>query len=356
MRSSEDFYPSTLQVAGTFQSSFGGAAKILHARNLDTDTEANRPVYFHGGYGVNCSDYLQYIAEQYGRSAFSVVYDTKRPRDTAYWFGNPNDEQSNSLLVPRERVRQVASTFSGPIIAKSQIDLAADILRAMDSLGAEEADAVGQSVGALRVELAAHKAPERIPNMVKAYPAGVIKPDPGRIASSGLRYAKAWRSHLRIVGEDTLGASLRVPQPSFSGQKLPRDTLTEGETVLLSHQSDILHSLRARENAPFVALVAGENDFIFSPERILEGLKAAGDIDIMYVTPGLHAIGRRRKVMDKIMSLLDSRAEANTGLDTNEQGVMGSFVGRLVMDPEVTSRRALEIQNIAHLRDYYSKA
>lgn len=351
MKSSESFYPSILEIGGTFSSSFGGEARIVHARNLESDTETDRPVYFHGGYGVNCSDYLQYIAEQYGRSAFSVIYDTPRPRDTAYWFGHPKDEHSKSRLIPREKVRRVASTFTGPIIAKSQIDLGSDILRAMDILGTEEADAIGQSVGALRVELAAHEAPERIPNIVKAYPAGIIKPDPSRIVQSSLRYAKAWRSHLKIVSEDTLGASLRAPQSSFSRMKLPRDTFTEGETVLLSHQSRVLHSLRSQKNAPAVALVAGENDFIFFPERILENLKSPEDIDVMYVTPGLHAIGRRRKVMDKVMNLLNPDADVQPGLSIPDGAGTASFVGRLVIDLEVTSKRALEIQNAARLRD-----
>lgn len=350
MTSSESFYPSTIEVEGTFPSSFGGEARILQAKPVDTNIDSDRPVYFHGGYGVNCSDYLQYIAEQYGRSAFSVVYDTARPRDTGYWFGYPG-EQASSLFVPRERVRQVASTFTGPIIAKSQIDLAADILRAMDTLGAEEADAIGQSVGTLRVDLAAHKAPERFKGIVKAYPAGVIKPDPSRVMWGSLQYAKAWRSHLKIVNEDTLGASLRTPRTSSSAQRLPRNTLSEGETVLLSHQSEILHSLRTQDNAPAVAVVAGENDFIFLPERILESLRTPRDIDVMYVTPGLHAIGRRKKVMDKVMDLLGSTAEAHSGLAVSEQCGAASFFGRLVIDPEVTSRRALEIYNSARLRD-----
>ena len=351
MKSSENFYPSTLDVAGTFTSSLGREAIILHARNVDGASEDTRPVYFHGGYGVNCSDYLQYIAEQYGRSAFSVIYETGRPRDTAYWFGNPKDERGDSRLVPREKVRRMASSFSGPIIAKSQIDLAADILRAMDTLGAEEADAIGQSVGALRVELAAHEAPHRVRSIVKAYPAGAIKPDPRRIVKSSLRYAKAWRSHLKIVNEDTLGRALCAPRTLFSQLKPPRDVLTEGETVLLSHQSDILHSLRAQENAPAVALVAGENDFLFSPERILESLRAPTDIDVMYVTPGLHAIGRRKEVMDKVMSLLSGSSAENSAMLNANNKAGASFAERLILDPKVTSRRALEIRNSARQRD-----
>lgn len=342
---SSNSYPAELEVAGTFRSALSGDATVLRARSTYPESETTRPVYFHGGYGVDSTDYLQYIAEHYGRNAFSVVYSDARSRDAGYWVGAPGAEREKGLLIPTARLRRAVSQFSGSIIADSQIRLATDVLRAMDTMGVEQTDAIGQSAGALRVMLAANRAPERVPNIVLPYPAGIIKPDPRRIASSGLRYARAWRTHAKIISENTLGSSLSARMSAPARQRSPRNTLADGENILLSHQSLILHKMRQQEKAPGVAIVAGENDYIFSPERIVDSLRATDDIDYMYVAPGLHAIGRRKQIMDRVMGLL-SDVDALKTADPSEQKAT-SFFERLILDPGISARRSREIQKCA---------
>jgi hypothetical protein len=63
----------------------------------------------------------------------------------------------------------------------------------------------------------------------------------------------------------------------------------------------MLHSIRQKDNAPGVTLVAGLDDKIFELEGYLNSLVASTDVERIVVVPGGHAVGGRKDVLAAIM-------------------------------------------------------
>src|SRR5688500_4475470 len=168
-----------------------------------------------------------------------------------------------------------------------------DIITGIEMRGFERIEAIAQSVGALRATAAAKQAPGLIANMVLPYPAGSVKAERGRVVHGMGNYVKAWRSREIVPYSETIQASLAEETAQFERKRL-LDIITDGENVLLSCHVSELHRLRQHPDSLGLAIVAGENDQIMMPHRILEGVVGQEDIDYMHVTRGLHAIRHRK--------------------------------------------------------------
>jgi pimeloyl-ACP methyl ester carboxylesterase len=307
-RSSIKRQVAELAIAHTFMSATGSEAYVITATVPDAPEEERpqRPIYFHGGYGADNTKYIRYLAEQHGRSAFTVVYGSKRQRDQIYWQEEPMTNEWQ--LVPRSYVKQQLPYLAGATVAKGQVDMADDIFTAMDCLDMEKVDAIGQSVGALRTTIAAYEQPERIGNIVLPYPAGIAKPNRREMLPNGVKYARAWKQQ-RDQNSNLWQPFLDEHTTCF--QKSPTNVGADGENVLLSYHTPLIHAMRQGDKAPGVAVITGEHDYIFPTSRMLRSLQGSEDIDYLYVTPGQHAIGDRKQIMDQTMQLLDM-TEART--------------------------------------------
>lgn len=254
------------------------------------------PLYFHGGYGVDNIRYMAYIARKHNREMFTVLYRQPRSRDVFYWLLSP--EGTVTRRIHRRSVRRFGPHISWPIIAEGQQHLAQDIMIAMDVLGMQRVDAIGQSAGAMRVLEVARQAPDRLSSVVLPYPAGIIKVDRRllvRKASSFLRKATQAR---QVQQEPGIQNYLGAYQHNLHA---PKDMYATGENILLSH-----HGMPAmvwgRKGMPKAAVIAGLEDDLFSPERLRPHLYPGTPL---HVVPGLHGFRERQNIVDQTIDILD---------------------------------------------------
>jgi len=281
----------------SFSSALGGEAHIFEARPDGSGTAPGTPVYFHGGHKTNPEKYLRYMAEAHGLHAFSIMYPAKRSRDVTYWAIEGNNKQR----LHRSEVRKLAmARFSGAIVSQSQVAMAEDICLAIDRRGGK-ARAIGQSFGALSLTKAAADAPHMFDSIVLPFPAGMLRPDMRRVARSGLRYARSWQRRLPLADQESIEAYIGPPGwPVIPNT--PRNLGANGDTILLSYHAPLLETIRSQAGHPSIAIMAGRDDHIFSPERIRQHVDAES-IDKFVVVDGRHAIGDRRQVMDAVLDI-----------------------------------------------------
>jgi len=295
-----------LSVVASFKSALGSMARIVFASPVHlSEAEAQKsPIYLHGGYGAPHWKYLVYLAKVHGLRAFTVLYSSKRPADTHYWVIEPGGRR---MLLRKRVVKCLLPGLKGSIIAPSQIGLATDILQAMDMLGISQTNAIGQSVGALRVMELACLAPERVGVMALPFPAGAMRARFQRAPNGGLDYVKAWRHHRpSLAVEDNLHDFI-TGTVSPSRERLffePKSIFGDGDNVIFSYHGVRLSELRQQAQTPGVAIIAGQDDHLFLPERILDHLVTPEDIDYMVVVPGLHSFRGRTAVVDQVIALL----------------------------------------------------
>ncbi len=326
---------ATVTISEPFESQLGGNAYIIQATPLDASVEqANQlPVFFHGGYGVQNTKYLHYMAAAHGKPAFTVAYDTKRQVDT-YYAVNDDEYDVNTRLVHRKELRRLFPAALGSIVAHSQICLGQDILQAAQNYGYDQIDVIGQSAGVLRALTAVHHAPERVRSVVLAYPAGATHPNLRRVGHSGARYVRSWMSRDALVANQQIPSDIAWSTTSAAHATMhePKNIAADGENVLFSAHSSMLHRLRQSKNAPNVMMVAGEFDTIFSADRLINGLVSGHDIDQFLVLRSLHAIGKRRASLDGIMDLLETSQPIARPLSERimaEDGVSSQYIDEL---------------------------
>jgi len=303
-------YDATLAVSTPFTSAAGGQARILEARaqpHTANDENDAVPIYMHGGHGSKNAVYLRYIAEQYGRNAFTVVYEEPRARDTHYWVGGSNTTDDRGERVQRTAVRGLAPEWAGAIVAEKQIALAQDILTAAEKLRADRIDAIGQSMASLRVVIAADQAPDVVRNVILAYRVESLQRDFHQALTGVRKYARAWRQNRTNIDPTATfdRQQLQLPADITAFEhKQPRDVQSNGENVLLSHHAPLLHNIRRRKQSVGIGQVAGEHDYIAPPEQAIADLCSQGDVDYFCVLPGQHAIGNHAGRLDSALQLL----------------------------------------------------
>jgi hypothetical protein len=105
-----------------------------------------------------------------------------------------------------------------------------------------------------------------------------------------------------LAGEESIKAYIGP-----SGRSLLPDTAANlganGDTILRSYHAPLLDTIRNHANHPPLAIMAGREDYIFSPERIQQHVDN-DSIDEFVVVDGRHAIGDRRQVMDAILDMV----------------------------------------------------
>jgi hypothetical protein len=102
--------------------------------------------------------------------------------------------------------------------------------------------------------------------------------------------------------------------------------------------------------APGVSLVLGLDDWMIRPERVLESLNSAEDVDYVLITDTPHGVNGRTDVMDEIMKLfpmMEQAKEARKHGDPTE-----SLADRLIFSDTVTAEKREELRRLAALIPY----
>ncbi len=352
-------YVATLVTSEPFKSLFGGEVKLIQANASDEEmggVVTKLPVYFTGGYGVDNVPYLVNLAEEHGRNAFSLSHTGVRKKERTFIAITQTSSINESSTVRMKDARNLLTQPVDLIISKHQINKAATLLTAMAVNDIERADAIFQSEGALHGILAARAAPDKFRNIVLAYPAGVSRQDRPRKAYRGVigdTISKYHPSHRVATANSFKGYSGTGSEDIAMkyAQSRHQGTFVDCATVALSDQGLILTGLRQQEEAPGVTLVAGLEDRIFPPERLMGSLRSSEDIDFMLVTHGLHGIHYRKDVMDQIASLFSimeaRKAEREAARKNGQKLTPQPLRDRLILPPNIPPQRAKKLYDLA---------
>jgi hypothetical protein len=307
-------YHAELLPPVTHESYFGGEVRVIEASPMHPQTgeaiKTDKPdvYYAHGAGWAQEEPTVQEMARR-GRRAFAMDFTGARLADARFVVGHTElgntaslqdvtDKEAAALLgeldgiVPRQQMRE-AATLLGLIAERRSQDPATSRI-----------DAVFQSESAGHGIIAAYTHPEAFHNIVLAFPGSLSGPQTGfiplRIAKDGV----VRRQHRPSPDNDFRSQDQLGPAASVRAQLKSPGFKEDAAALRYSALAWMLHSMRQREDAPGVTLVAGLDDKIFELEGYLNSLVAPTDIDRIVVVPGGHAIGGRKDILATVMDQL----------------------------------------------------
>ena len=295
----------------THESYFGGEVKVIEAAPVDPltgeaiKTDKLDVYYAHGAGWAQEEPTVQEMA-RLGRIAFAMDFTGARLADARFVIGHT--ELGNTASLQDATDKEVAASLGelGGIVPRQQMREAATLLGLIAERVSQDAavgriDAVFQSESAGHGLIAAYTHPEVFHNIVLAFPGSLSGPQIGfiplRIAKDGM----VRRQHRPSPDNDFRSQDQLGPAASIRMQLKSPGFKEDAAALRYSALAWMLHSIRQREGAPGVTLVAGLDDKIFELEGYLNSLVASTDIDRIVVVPGGHAIGGRKDVLATVM-------------------------------------------------------
>jgi hypothetical protein len=325
----------TMAPVETHDSYFGGQVKIIEAVPTIEHAGAGQPdvYYAHGAGWAQEEPTIQEMARQ-GRRAFSMELVGDRESDPRFTIGHAALGDIDSLQHVSEA--QVAAVLDqlDTIVPRQQMREAATLLgviaeRSVHDSHAGRIDAVFQSESAGHGLVAMYASPDSFRNVVLAFPGSLSGPQRGFIPGKVAKDALVRRRH-RPEPSDDFRAEATVGKVEALRMQLVSPGFREDAAALrYSALASMLHTIRQRENAPHITLVAGLDDKIFELEHYLTSLVSSRDVDSIVVVPGGHAIGGRREVMASILAQLDAPASPD-----------GPLATRIVLPRDISPERA----------------
>lgn len=345
-----DTYDVVMSPPETHDSYFGGHVVVIEAQPADPSTRAiitpSTPdiYYAHGAGWAQEEPTIKEMARQ-GRRAFSMEFMGSRLADPNFVIGK---SETGLVEVNKRDIKTMLGSLS-MIVPRQQMREAASLLGLISERGEENPasgriDAVFQSESAGHGLIAVYTDPEKFHNVVLAFPGSISGPQtgfiPGRVAKEALlqrQYRPTpdtdFRPSDRPRRIESLKAQLR--SPGFREDAL---------ALRYSALSSMLHSIRQKENAPGITLVAGLDDQIFSFEAYLESLVSANDVNAIIVVPGGHAIGGRKDVLATILDQFPTMERAR-----NEP--LLALRDRIILPPGIPEARVQKIHALADAVD-----
>ncbi len=304
-------YRAELLPPVTYKSYFGGEVKVIEAVPVNPNEmmiikpDVLDVYYAHGAGWAQEEPTIQEMARA-GRSAFAMDFTGARLADARFVIGHT--ELGNTASLQHVTDKEVAALLGelGGIVPRQQMREAATLLGLIAERGSRDPnsgriDAVFQSESAGHGLIAAYTHPEAFHNIVLAFPGSLSGPQTGfiplRIAKDGI----VRRQHRPSPDNDFSSQDQLGPAASIRMQLKSPGFKEDAAALRYSALAWMLHSIRQREGAPGVTLVAGLDDKIFELEGYLNSLVASTDIDRIIVVPGGHAIGGRKDVLATIM-------------------------------------------------------
>lgn len=210
----------------------------------------------------------------------------------------------------------------------------------------EKVTLIGQSADAQPAIVAVHRRPDMFKNLILAFPSGIAKKQRRseylRQAATDISKGKAKEPELVIQPENDFSTPL-PDSPAELGRLTIRRFKGSGGLRALSstmsgYQGGLLHELRQGDNAPGVSMLLGTRDPVGRPDRIIESLKSADDVDFLLIVRSTHGIQGRKDLMNKVLELTDTmeaRTQARKEAEARgEKFDPGSLADRLIFIDE----------------------
>lgn len=304
-------YRAELLPSVTHESYFGGEVKVIEAAPIHPQTgeaiKIGKPdiYYAHGAGWAQEEPTIQEMA-RLGRRAFAMDFVGARAADARFIIGHT--QLGNIASLQDATDKEVATLLGelGGIVPRQQMREAATLLGLIAERGSQNPnsgriDAVFQSESAGHGLIAAYTHPEAFHNIVLAFPGSLSGPQTGFIPLRIARDGMVRRQHRPSPDNDFRPQDQLGPAASMRMQLKSPGFKEDAAALRYSALAWMLHSIRQREGAPGVTLVAGLDDKIFELEGYLNSLVASTDIDRIVVVPGGHAVGGRKDVLATIM-------------------------------------------------------
>jgi hypothetical protein len=214
--------------------------------------------------------------------------------------------QFTYLLAPKPEVILISSQQQ----EERGEELNTHIERQVEQQGSKstKVNVIAQSADAQNTLIAARRRPELFNSIALVFPAGMVK------KRTVTEYTRAMiKGAVRHRGDkhlpdhsDDFEASTRVE--SLRARRAERRFAKSGgfavaASVAVAYQNELLTELRQREDAPSVSLVLALKDSIMQPERLIESLNSANDVDCIHITNTKHGINGSKKMLDDILKL-----------------------------------------------------
>lgn len=243
------------------------------------------------------------------------------------------------------------------LIASRQQEARADeLIEHIEHETSEPVTHIAQSADAQNAVLAAHKRPDLFKNLVLMFPSGMVKKQSRteylRQIASSVREEKSEKD--MIPPENDYEAMIRptsIRERVKSGRFKKSGGYPVAASAIAAYNSHLLHETRQKENTPGVAMVLGLKDKMMRPDRIIQSLVSASDVDYILVTNTSHGINGRKDLATEVIQLsdmMDARnARRNTAHTQGETLEPESLAQRLLFMPDVPEDQREKLRLLA---------
>lgn len=267
---------------------------------------------------------------------------------------------SSTRIVPRVVAYTQTAKPEVTLIASRQEEARADELIAhIEAEGKGPVTHFGQSADAQNAVLAAHKRPDLFKNVILLFPTGMIRK---KYRTEYLREA----GHLLRDRSDKVPKAVNPPDNDFEAALRPTTLRKKIEAAkrlkrsggyavaasgIAATNNYLLNDLRQKEDAPGFAMVLGLHDKIGRPERFLESLVSANDVDYILITNTAHGTNGRKDLINELLALeakLNARnAERKAAQTRGESFNPGPLSERLLFLADVPEAEQARLRTLA---------
>lgn len=315
------------------------------------------PISFLGGMGHD-RELNQFVAGYFQQSLGRVTLTALAEPDTKSTpSGYRVISETGTRIMPRPfAYLETAKPDTLAITALQQEARAAELIESIKSQAAEPVTHIGQSADAQNAVIAARERPDLFKNLILLFPSGMVKKqrrtEYSRQIASSMRGEKTPKDI--VLPENDFLASTR-PSSLRERVKSKRYKKSGGyalaATAIAADSRHLLHEMRQQEGAPGVALVLGLKDKMMRPDRIIESLISADDVDYILITNTGHGMNGRRDLAAELLrveAMNDRRNEQRKAVRARgETFDPGSLSDRLVFMSDVPREQQEKLKIIA---------
>jgi pimeloyl-ACP methyl ester carboxylesterase len=299
------------------------------------------PIQFMGGTlhdQPKNGDVLSYV-ESTGRTTLAPL--PNRNTKGMPWRTRIHMDQADEVVLAPKALLRTTDEEVKAITSLAQEARADELIESIEGQS-ERITLIGQSADAQPAVVAVHRHPDRFKNLILAFPSGVAKKQKRseylRQAAAQVARGKATEPKPVIEPENDFSTPLPESPAELGRLTMRRFKASGGLRALAStmsgYQGGMLHELRQNEHIPGVSMVLGTRDAVGRPDKIIESLKSADDVDFLLIVNSSHGIKGRKDLMDRLLELTDmmeARTQARQAAkERGEEFEAGSLADRLI--------------------------
>lgn len=321
------------------------------------------PVQFIGGMQHDQSKngtVLSYI-QSTGRITLSPLPN----RDTKGipWRTRVHTGRTDEVVVSPKALLRTTDEETTAITSLAQEARADEVITALEGQP-EKVTLIGQSADVQPAVIAVHKRPDLFKNLILAFPSGMPKKSKRseylRLAASKIAEGKNINPKPVIEPENSYYPPMPTSASELGRLAMRRFKGSGGLRALAStmtgYQGGLLHELRQRGNAPGVSMLLGTRDWVGRPEKVIEGLKSADDVDFLLIVNSSHGLKGRKDLTGRMIELTDMMEarsqERKAARVRGEDFDPGSLADRLIFLEEgpykVSEEEQEKLRELAH--------